>query len=207
GFAGTTSAFGFKFPSVWVNYVVLLGAIAFEGYAFQKAHTNMSAQIEKHQWKGFVEAFRKTSDVTVLTALTEDTIALMGAFIALVGIFLTRFTGNPMYDAVAATLIGLLLMGFAIALAWENKRLLLGESLPPSEESKLQQLIRDHEGVLHVDEFRSVYFGPEEVIITTDVSFEPEMDTVEIDESITAIENKLQSFDDRLKKIYIEPEM
>jgi len=68
--------------------------------------------------------------VTTLTAFTEDAIALGGAAIALVGIVLSRVTGDHIYDAVAAALIGLLLMGFALALAWENKRLLLGESVP-----------------------------------------------------------------------------
>ena len=41
-------------------------------------------------------------------------------------------------------------MGFALALAWENKRLLLGESLPKEVEDRLRAVVRDHPGVVHV---------------------------------------------------------
>ena len=198
--------FGYTFPGVWVNYGVLLAAIAFEAYAFSKAYANMKGQIEDHEWSGFAEAFRKTSDVTVLTALTEDTIAMVGAGIALLGIYLSRVTGNPLYDAIAAFLIGLLLMGFAIALAWENKRLLLGESLPQSEERNLHEIVTDWDGVTDIVDFRTVYFGPNRLVVTADVAFDHGLDTEEIDRRITAIENALIAANGAIEKVYIEPE-
>ena len=197
---------GFTFPGVWVNYGVLLGAIVFEAYAFKKAHANMSAQIERNRWSAFREAFRKTSDVTVLTALTEDTIAMLGAGIALLGIYLTRVTANPFYDAVAALLIGVMLMGFAIALAWENKRLLLGESLPRKDEKTLRDIVRGHEDVLEIVDFRTVYFGPRNLLVAADVAFSNDLDTDQIDRGITAIEDALIEANGDIDKIYIEPE-
>ncbi|MFB6254738.1 MAG: cation diffusion facilitator family transporter [Halobacteriaceae archaeon] len=198
--------FGVSFPAVWVNYGVLIGAILFEGWALSKANAAMQRQIDRHNWSGLVEAFRKTSDVTTLTAFTEDTIAMLGAAIALVGVFLTNVTGNPLYDAVAALIIGLLLMSFAVALAWENKRLLLGESLPRSEEITLKQIILDRDGVVDIIDFRSVYFGPERIIIAADVSFESNLDTDEIDSRITAIEDAIVEQNGSVRKVYIEPE-
>jgi len=197
---------GYTFPGVWVNYAVLLGAIAFEAYAFKKAHANISDQIEENDWSGFREAFHKTSDVTVLTALTEDTIALLGAGIALLGIYLTRVTGNPLYDAVSALLIGVMLMGFAVALAWENKRLLLGESLPTEEEERLRDVVKNTEGVADVVDFRTVYFGPETLLVTADVAFDDDLDTETMDERISAIETALVEANDHVQKVYIEPE-
>jgi cation diffusion facilitator family transporter len=197
---------GFTFPGVWVNYGVLIGAIVFEAYAFKKAYANMSAQIEDNDWSGFREAFRKTSDVTVLTALTEDTIAMAGAGVALLGIVLSRWTGNPIYDAVSAFLIGLLLMGFAVALAWENKRLLLGESLPTDEEARLREVVAGQESVDGIVDFRTVYFGPEEAILAADIAFAEGLSTEEIDDRITAIEDALTDANGDLEKLYIEPE-
>ncbi|MFB6281258.1 MAG: cation diffusion facilitator family transporter [Haloferacaceae archaeon] len=197
---------GITFDAVYVNYAVLLGAIAFEAYALKKAYANMRRQIERNGWSGLREAFHKTSDVTVLTALTEDTIAMLGAGIALVGIYLSRWTGNPLYDAVAALLIGLLLMGFALALAWENKRLLLGESLPPEDEAALRAIVEGHEGVTAIDDFRTVYFGPERVIVAADVVFAAGFDTKELDDRITAIEDALMAAHGGIEKVYIEPE-
>lgn len=193
-------------PSVWINYAVLIGAIVFEGYALKKANDEMTRQIDEHGWSGYREAFRKTSDVTTLTALTEDTIAMAGAGLALGGVFLSRVTGNPLYDAIAALLIGLMLMGFAVALAWENKRLLLGESLPANDEHRLRELVADWDGVDTIAGFRTVYFGPEEVIVTADVGFDPSLETVGIDDRITAIEDALMKTNPQVSKVYIEPE-
>lgn len=191
----------------WISVVILLGAIAFETYALKKAWGELSRQMDEYGWKDIPTAFRRTSDVTTLTAFTEDTIALAGAAIALVGITLARYTGNQVYDAIAATLIGVLLMGFALALAWENKRLLLGESLAPDVETRLQGVIKEHGGVVHIDTFRSVFFGPASAMVTAEVSFDAELVTGDLDEDINQIETKLKEADDRVKVVYIEPQL
>ena len=204
---GAATLLGYSFPGIWVNYGVLIGAIAFESYALKKAHAEMSRQIDEHGWSGFREAFRKTSDVTTLTALTEDTVAMAGAGIALFGVYLSRATGNPLFDAVAALLIGLMLMGFAVALAWENKRLLLGESLPADSERKLRELVADWDGVTEIIDFRSVYFGPEQLVVTADVKFRSDLKTKGIDDRITDIEDAIMAAESQVQKVYIEPEV
>ncbi|MCD2203104.1 cation diffusion facilitator family transporter [Halobacterium sp. KA-6] len=198
--------FGYEFPGVWASYAVLLGAIGFETYAFVKAYREMQRQIERHGWSGFREAFRRTSDTTTLTALTEDTVALLGLGLALVGIFLTEQTGNHVYDAAAALLIGLLLMGFAAALAWENKRLLLGESLPAADENDLRRIVKEHPEVESIVGFRTVYFGPNEVLVTADVAFDPALDTEGMDDAITSLEDALREANPAVSKVYVEPE-
>ncbi len=197
---------GQTFDPVYVNYAVLLGAIAFESYALWKAYQGISRQMDEYGWTSLREAFRKTSDVTTLTALTEDTIALAGAGIALFGIYLTRTTGNPTYDAGAALVIGLMLMGFAVALAWENKRLILGESLSKADEDELRSIVREWDGVTDLVDFRTVYFGAEELLVTADVAFEPGLDAETIDDRIIGLERALKAHDDQIQRIYIEPE-
>lgn len=204
--SGAVTYFGVTFPAVYVNYAVLLGAVVFEMYAFMKARQGMQKEMEKHGWDSYWEAFQKTSQTTILTALTEDTIALAGLGFALAGIYLARVTGNPVYDGIAALLIGIMLMGFAIALAWENKRLLLGESLPKDEEAKLKHIIRGWDGVVEVVDFRTVYFGPENVLVVADVAFDSGLGTEEVDTRITDIEDALHEEYPDLGKIYIEPE-
>jgi cation diffusion facilitator family transporter len=209
GHAGGGSSFTFLGTTIdpfFVNVVVLVGAIGFETWALWKANTELQRQIDTYGWSGIPEAFRKTSDITTLTAFTEDAIALAGAAIALVGVVLARYTGNPIYDALAAVIIGLLLMGFALALAWENKRLLVGESLPKEAENRLEEAIRTHEGVNHVERFGTIFFGPGNVVVTADVAFDTDYETAEIDDLITAIEEKLRGIDDRVGMAFIEPE-
>lgn len=98
--------FGHSIPAVWVNYAVLIGAIVFESYALRQAYLEVINQMREQGWESIPEVFHKTSDVTTLTAFTEDTVALSGVGIALLGIFLSRVTGNPLFDAVASFIIG-----------------------------------------------------------------------------------------------------
>ncbi len=206
GGAEAVTLFGQTFPPVYVNYAVLLGAIVFESWALFKARAEMQRQMAEHDWSGYREAFRKTADTTTLTALTEDTIALGGAGLALVGVFLTRSLGDPIYDAVSALLIGFMLMGFAVALAWENKRLLLGESLPNDVEAELRGAVSGVADVGRVIDFRTVYFGPESVVVTADVDFRTGMSGREIDDRIDEIERRLKEVEPDIKAVYVEVE-
>ena len=191
---------------LWVNYTVLLGAFVFETWALYKARAEMKRQIKRNDWSGYKEAFHKTSDVTTLTALTEDTIALAGIVIALGGLFLQQQTGNAFFDQISAVLIGIMLMGFALALAWENKRLLLGESLPRDEERTLREIITASDHVTDIVDFRTVYFGPKEVVVSADIAFAADIETESMDEVITAIEDDLIAANGDIRKVYIEPE-
>ena len=194
------------FDAFWVNVVVLVGAIGFETWALWKANAELRRQIDRYEWTGLRDAFRKTSDVTTLTAFTEDAVALGGAAIALVGVVATRYTGNPVYDAASAAIIGVLLMSFALALAWENKRLILGESVPADVERTLRERVDGHEYVAHVDGFRTVFVGPGRLLVTADVSFDSGIDTTALDDAIAAVEADLKAADDRVAFVYVEPE-
>jgi cation diffusion facilitator family transporter len=202
--ADMVTLFGQTFPPIYVNYTVLIGAIVFETYALAKARAEMKRQINHYEWSGYREAFRKTSDTTTLTALVEDAIALAGAAIALFGVFLTQTTGNPIYDAASAFIIGILLMGFAVALAWENKRLLMGESLPNDEETRIRELVAAVEGVDRVVDFRTVYFGPNRVVVTADVDFVAGLVTKDIDSRIDEINRVISEAREDISKVYVE---
>jgi len=132
---------------------------------------------------------------------------MAGAGIALAGVYASRVTENPIYDAVSAFVIGLLLMGFAVALAWENKRLILGESLPKDAETPLRDAVANWEGVENVRDFRTVFFGPQKLVVTADVAFDTAMSTEEIDDAITAIESELKTMEPSVKTVYIEPQV
>lgn len=204
--ASRATLLGYEFPGVWVNYVVLVGAIGFETYAFAKAWAETKRQMAHHGWESLREMFRRTSDMTTLTALTEDTVALLGLVFALVGILLTQLTENPAYDAASALLIGVLLMVFAVLLAWENKRLLLGESLAPEEERALRSIVEESSDVTEVVDFRSVYFGPNELLVTVDAAFREDMASDAVEDAITTIVEELKASNRAVSKVYVEPQ-
>ncbi|MFB6236469.1 MAG: cation diffusion facilitator family transporter [Halopenitus sp.] len=206
-FLGYTVDIPLPVEAFWVNVAILLGAIAFESYAFVKARKELLRQMKVYSWSGYREAFSRTSDLTTLTAFTEDSVALVGLVVALFGIVATRITGNPIYDALGAAVIGVLLMVFAIALAVENKRLIVGESVAEEVEDELRAIVENHEGVAHVDDLRTMFIGSQQLLVTANVSFDPELVTGDVDEDLAEIERKLKEADDRVAIVYIQPEL
>lgn len=194
-------------PAVYLAYFVLSVTILFDGISYWKARVALDEETEIRGWRSFREAFTKTSDTPVLAVLTENAVAAAGATIALVAIFASQVTGNPIFDAIGAVLIGLLLMAFAIVLGIENKRLLIGEGLSERHRQPLEGIVASHDGVVDVPELRSVYFGPDSVIVTADVAFHPDLDTETIDDLITEIEAALREREPLIEKVYIEPEI
>ena len=204
---GEITVRGTTVPAVYLAYLVLIATIVFDGISYWRARVALDEETTIRGWRSFREAFQNTSDTPVLAVLTENAVAAVGAAIALVAIFVSQRTGNPIFDAIGAVLIGLLLMSFAIVLGIENKRLLIGEGLSERHQQPLEAITESHEGVVDVSELRTVYFGPDSVIVTADVAFNPDLDTETIDELITEIEAALRDREPLIEKVYIEPEM
>ena len=205
-FLGVTVDVPLPVDPFWVSVAVLAGGVAFEAYAFVKARAELKRQMDEYGWSGYREAFEQTSDLTTLTAFTEDTVALVGLVVALVGITAGRVFDEPAFDAVGAVVIGVLLMLFAVLLAIENKRLIVGESLDASVEADLEGALAGHEGVAGVNDLRTVFIGPRDVLATADASFRPELDTGAVDDAIAEVETRMRERDDRVSVIYVEPE-
>ncbi len=204
---GDITVRGRTIPAVYLAYAVLIVTILFDGISYWRARVALDEETDVRGWRSFREAFRNTSDTPVLAVLTENAVATAGAAIALVAIFVSQVTGNPIFDAIGAVLIGVLLMSFAVALGIENKQLLIGEGLSERHQKPLEEITESHDGVVDVSEIRTVYFGPDSVVVTADVAFRPDLDTEAIDELITDIEAALQEQEPLIEKVYIEPEI
>src|SRR6185295_6960588 len=109
-----------------MNYVVLGLAIIFEAiscfFAFKAFRTEMGQ-------KKVFETIRDSKDPTTFTVLFEDTAAMLGLLVAFVGIFLGHQLNNPYLDGVASIVIGVILGGVAVFLAYESHSLLIGEGV------------------------------------------------------------------------------
>ena len=108
-----------------INYIVLGLALLFEGAAWYFAFRGFTRA--KGKW-GYLEAVQRGKDPSMFVVLFEDTAAMLGLLVAFVGIALTQATGILYFDGIASVVIGLILIGTAVWLAYETKSLLIGES-------------------------------------------------------------------------------
>lgn len=198
---------GRSFSGVTIAFAILAGAVVFEVYALRKATKGMRATAQRNRYGNLWETFRKTKTAAILTAFTEDILALVGLLVAAAGLGLSVVTGNPIYDAVGAVVIGLLLMSFSLVLAWEQKRLILGEAMERWQEESIREMILEGEGVRAVEDLRTVHFGADDILVTADVIFQPTLPAQEIGAVIDAVEARIYEEFPNVRKVYLETEL
>lgn len=189
---------------VWLAYLAIGMAAVFETFAFRIAFQSIQSEKRREQHKSFFEAIRRSKDPTILTVFFEDALALAGLFIAAVGITLTVLTRALIIDALASILIGVLLMVFALYLAMETKKLLLGESVTPFKRAKILNAVRSFEKVQRVISLKTMHLGPEEVLVTLEIDYQDGLSLDELEDLNGRIETRIRTVVPKAQ-IYLEP--
>lgn len=183
------------------NYIVLAAAFVFEGASFAVALRHfLSTKRDVPFWK----ALRASKDPATFTVIAEDAAALCGLVFAAVGIALSQAFDAPLIDAAASMAIGLLLAGVAILLVIECRGLLIGEGVSPETASAIRDIARSHPRVREAARPLSMYFGPDEILLTLDVEFERDSTADQIVAAIANVERDIRARYPRIVRIYIE---
>ena len=191
---------------VTINYVVLGVALVFESAAFYKSYQAVREERAEEGFGSIVATFRGSKDAPLITAATENFVAVIGVLVALGGVYLTDVTGNTVYDAIGSAVIGLLLMGFALALAWESRGLLIGEGVTKRERNELLEGVTAVDGVRAVIDLRTMHMGPDSVLVACEIDFENDLTTTEIEAIVDAVEAAVRTVIPEAKRIYVEAE-
>lgn len=109
---------------------------------------------ERGEDASLVEALRD-GDPTVLAVIYEDGVAVLGVFVAALGVGMSYFTGNPVWDAVGSIFIGALLAWVAIVLILKNKRFLVEKSIPEDVKERIIEMLIEDPMIERVYDFKS----------------------------------------------------
>jgi cation diffusion facilitator family transporter len=186
-----------------VNYVVLGLAMVFEGGAWFFAFKEFGKVKGK---RGYIEAVQRGKDPSMFVVLFEDSAALLGLLIALLGIWLAQVTGNPVFDGVASILIGVILGGTAIWLAIETKGLLIGEGANKEIIASIRLLAESFAEVDKVNELLTMHMGPEFILVNISIRFKRGQLTREIEAVIQDIDSVIKAKHGFVKRIFVEAE-
>ena len=186
-----------------INYVVLLLAIIFEGGALYYAAK------EFHLVKGrmgYIEAVQRGKDPATFVVLFEDTAAMSGLLIALIGIAISQVTGNPVYDGIASILIGVILAVTAAWLAYETKGLLIGESAQKDVRQKITNIAKNVSWVKHVNEVLTLHMGPEYILVNMSVDMNDSTPVGEIEKAVAQLDRDIKATFPEVKRVFVEAE-
>jgi cation diffusion facilitator family transporter len=186
-----------------VNYIVLSLAIGFEGVAWLYAWKAFSRQRGK---RGLFEAVREGKDPTLFVVLFEDSAAITGLLVAMIGIALTDATGDPFYDSTASLLIGLILAVTAAGLAYETKGLLIGESADTEIIKGIEKRVMSYREVRHINDVLTMHMGPDYVLVNLSVEFKDSADADDIEDAVAKIDRAIKKKFPDIKRVFIEAE-
>ena len=151
---------------------VLSVAIILESFALKTAINEAQAYQKKVKSEKLLEAVEEMQDPVLLSLLVEDSLALAGLIIALIGSIITFVTENPTWDGITAISIGIVLMIGGILLARENKRYLIGVSVSTRIKSQIKDMIENFEGVVQLNSMKTMILGPDDMLLALEVTFE-----------------------------------
>lgn len=189
--------------SSYINYIVLIIAMIFEGAAWYYAFKEFTRA--KGKW-GYLDAIKREKDPSMFMVLFEDTAALSGLAIAFIGIMLVQITGNHIYDGIASILIGLILGGTAIWLAYETKGLLIGESARPEIVKAIRVHAKQYPIVENVNEILTLHMGPDFILVNLSLDFSNTSFAEDVEKTISEIDEHLKKQFPEIKRIFIEAE-
>jgi len=187
----------------WVPVVVLVIAIALEGYSFMTAIKESNHTRGKVTWVNFV---RRAKAPELPVVLLEDAGALIGLVLALFGVVLTLLTDNGVWDGIGTAAIGILLVVVALALGLEMNSLIIGESANRDAVERIRAALVGGavESVIHM---RTMHLGPEELLVAAKIAVRGSDSAAEVAAAIDEAERRVRAVEPIARVIYLEPDI
>jgi cation diffusion facilitator family transporter len=189
--------------SLVVAVTILVVAIVFESFSLRTAVRE--ARRVKEPDQGWFLFIRRSKSAELPVVLLEDIGALIGLFIALFGVLLSKITDEPRYDALGSVGIGILLVVISIVLASEMRSLLVGEAAEPGDVAAVRRVLGSDERVVRVRDVRTQVFGPQELLVGAELELDPNLDADDAARAIEELESEIQRAVPEATVIYLEP--
>ena len=183
---------------------ILVVAIGLETFSLRTAIVASRPLKGRSTWMTFI---RRSKNPELPVVLLEDLGALLGLVLALAGVSLAAWTGDPRWDAVGSIAIGVLLVVIAIILVIEMKSLLIGESASPENVDAILESLGAADAIERVIHMRTLHVGPDHLLVAAKVEFRRGMSFSEVAAAIDAAEDQVRARVPIARTIFVEPDV
>jgi cation diffusion facilitator family transporter len=183
-------------------YIVLAVSFVLEGASWLTAMREFRVTQGELGWW---QAVRRSKDPATFIVLFEDSAAMFGLVVAALGVFLTHWTGNPVWDGTASIVIGVALAIVAFMLARESKGLLIGERADPELVDAIRAAFAARPEVSNVQEVITIHIAPRKVYVSASVDFEDAVAVGDVERLIADTEASLRKAWPQIASVYIKP--
>ncbi len=195
---------GGELQSPVVAYVVLALSMVLEGFSLRTAIREANEVRGTHCCRQFVH-LTKMPELPVV--LLEDTAALIGLFLAFLGVLLSQLTGNDKWDGVGSVAVGLLLGCAAFIVGYETKSLLIGESASEEMSARIVAAIEAGPEPFRLIHLRTSHIGPDALLVAAKIGVPPELTAAVLAAGINAVEQRVRAVVPIAETIYLEPDI
>jgi cation diffusion facilitator family transporter len=174
-----------------IAYIVLGIAFVLESTSLFQAIRQLRGEAREYD-RDLLGHVLQTSDPTTRAVFAEDTAALVGIVIAVLGIGLHQLTGDAVWDAVGSILVGILLGLVAALLIDRNRRFLVGQPASPQLREAVVNRLRELPEVDGVRFIRLVFVGPKQLFLVASVDLVGDEVESNVATTLRKLETQLQ---------------
>jgi cation diffusion facilitator family transporter len=185
------------------NYWVLGAAIIFEGTALYLALKTFNKS-RAHKSKNLIRNIIKSKDAATFAVIIEDTAAVIGLTVALIGVYLSQVLENPYLDGAASVVIGVILLSVATFLAKESKGLLLGESAHDEVIAEVDEIICANEYVIASGLPQTMHFGPDKILLIVEIDLKDNLQLLQAEKIVEQLREEIMTKKPKIKEVYIQ---
>jgi cation diffusion facilitator family transporter len=186
-----------------ITYAVLGFSLVAEGISLLRAISQVRGEASRAR-KPLARYLRESNDPTVRTVLYEDSAAVTGVTLALLGVGLHQLTGERLWEALASMAIGVLLVWVAYTLGRDTKHLLIGEAARPEQRERLRALISRHPEVEEVLELLTMYLGPTDLLVAVRLDLRDDLNARDVEELSNQIDHELREADPTVSQVFLD---
>ncbi|MGF7032255.1 cation diffusion facilitator family transporter [Paenibacillus mucilaginosus] len=148
---------------IWLNAAVLLINLVIDGAILVKVMKEIAAEarVEARGFGVIASSFKNVGRAAPPTRLVfyEDLVAVSGALLAMIAVVVTALTAFDSVDGVVTILIGLLMVGVAFRVGYDNMIGLIGVAAPKEVEDKVAAIIFGERSVTDIFQMRILQEG------------------------------------------------
>lgn len=184
-------------------YIALAVSLVAEGSSWVRAVRQTRDEAAQAELP-LMQYVRESRDPNVKMVLFEDTAALAGLALALMGIVTDQLTGSSAFDPLASIAVGLLLVIVAARMGWDMSGLLVGGAARPAERAALREALEECDDIQGVFELLTMVLGPNSLLVAARVDFDDDLDDEGVERASDAVDRRLREVVPDVTEVFLD---
>lgn len=186
----------------WAFFALALSALT-NGYSAIISFMRLMRGKKRNK---FIKTFLNTPLIEVKTSFILDSMGTIASVLGLMALSIYQIAGDIRLDGLGAILTGASLAVLSSFILTGAKDLIVGRSASPETIERIRNFVLSYERVNKIVRLRTLIVGSNKLLIDLEINVKKGLTTIEIEQLIDQIENKIKNNFKRNTSIQVELE-